>query len=95
MGKLKKSVNCQLGKALMNKIDKKKTNFLPKTIEAGKFIHMDNQPVDLTKNLQSVIDQDNLEEFLHIAELQDKNFKAERGIAISRENVDKHIIIDS
>lgn len=35
----------------MNKIDKKKTNFLPKTIEAGKFIHMDNQPADQTKNL--------------------------------------------
>lgn len=26
----------------MNKIDKKKINFLPKTIEAPKFIHLDN-----------------------------------------------------
>ena len=67
----KQNRESQLGKAIINTLNKKK--FIPKTNANPKFIHLENN-IDLLEkqqNLCSVIDQDNLEEFLHIAELRE------------------------
>ena len=83
----KKKVKSSLGRTLMNKIEKKWV--APEYIQEAKIVHVQEAPEPKKTQLLSIIDQNPLNDFLQIAELQDRNFQALRDTKMVASSCDE------
>ncbi|KAL4446500.1 hypothetical protein ABPG74_001241 [Tetrahymena malaccensis] len=86
-----------LGRNLMKAIEQKNHSFQPKTVDAPRFVHAENNQAQLDKgkDLKSCIDQDNLDDFLQVVQLQNKHFEALRGMKLKMDMNDREVVIDA
>ncbi|KRW99507.1 P-loop containing nucleoside triphosphate hydrolase [Pseudocohnilembus persalinus] len=96
MPRIPKGSKGTLGKSIMKSLNKKKYVPNEQAMQEAKFIHLENNNEILKQqqkqNLASVIDQDNLDEFLVTAEQAEKKYDAERGIRVAKDEQGHEII---
>lgn len=80
----KKQKQNGLGKALQHKLERKKVKGFG--VDRAPIFYQEteeNQDEKKKKKMQSVLEQNNLAEYLHVAELSQQDFHANRGIKFS------------
>lgn len=95
MPRVNKGEKGQIGRSIMRAVESANHSYMPKNVESCKFVKAENNILKTNKNLSSCIDQGNLDDFLTVVELENKQYEGKRGFKLKNDAFsDREVIID-